>query len=563
MAGREGLQRKAKAVGEAAPADSRTVVRLRTPKAERPKQKTELPKEKIVKPRSEASMLVTIANRGYERAKGPETMPMGVTSKAYRQAIDSGPTKLEEQRAKNLKERGFKIRKNPAAQAFLRARAMASAFTLGVMAAIPGMAVASHKAEEQYRAEQAARAEQLRELRSRWDAYREQYAVAPGRQMLSLSEASPRLAQYVRSQGGTVTLGSHFVPYLGSSGPLIRLSVRDPLLYDPAEVLADLWGQKCAIAPDQADNAARAVGSYRALEASGQAWRSTIDAEFERASDPSHTGQSVTEIIATHLDWQAVQQHYHLSDTQRELLQNVIARMTPRDIYAIFLAELMPSDNGEVNIAVADTMLRRGGPGLLVRMTSLGDALNSSTPGQFTPYSFTEWAGIPNVGPLLSREGYRLLQIPKGDAINRMPDGQRITDDASLKFGEDLATSADGIESIPETEADVIFNGIGNLASYMHNAGVEQYLSRFVRGEVSGREFAVFFGMLHHEPSVTLAVVAHHQSGPLYVAVPHTDQSGTHDYGRRVEADYDALDDMRPAHDAFAEGLRHPPPPLP
>lgn len=565
MTGREGFQRKP-SVEDVQPVRRNNVIPLPGVRVER-KKTDKGRKEKSIKPRSEASMLITIANRGYKRAKGPETMAVGVTSKAYRQAIDDGPTKREQNEIKRLEKLGFKPRKSPAERALLQARAMASAVAVGMMGGTGALSEEIRSLDNQQINAVRAQAEHLHEVQAQWNAYRERYAVSPGGNPLTLQEASPRLAEFVRSQGGAITLGNLFVSYLGSSGSSIRLQEGELVShYDPVVVLENLWNMKCMIAPNARGAAERAVGGYRSLVGRGEAWRSTIDAQIEGAQNPSHTGESITDIIATHLDWNALQREYRLSDPQRDLLKSVVAQMSWRNIYSIFLTELMPSDNGAVNIAVADTMLRRGGEGALVRLTSLGDPLNSSTPGQFTFYSFTEWEGIPRVGPLLSEQGYRLLQIPKGNAVNRMPNGQLIGNDSDSKFGSDLATSADQIESIRETEVDVMFNGIGNLASTINSPGVEHFLNQYVHGVVSEQEYNNFFGVLHHQPNAALAAVAsfyRHHYASIYDGIPEDDNSMSRDYIRRLRGNYSGLENMRPAHDSFAEGLRHPPEPLP
>lgn len=111
------------------------------------------------------------------------------------------------------------------------------------------------------------------------------------------------------------------------------------------------------------------------------------------------------------IDWSAIQKDYEFSETDISLVKSMATSFDGRDMMAYILTELMPSSDGNLNVAFLDFLLRNAGREYVEGIPALYDDKTS-----FGPYQFTSFAVFQAPGKL---EGASVINhaVKKGQKI--------------------------------------------------------------------------------------------------------------------------------------------------
>ncbi len=92
------------------------------------------------------------------------------------------------------------------------------------------------------------------------------------------------------------------------------------------------------------------------------------------------------------LDWRRLCKSaaYRLSDEKCKLLQSIVGDLQGKDLIAYGMTELLPSDDGELNVKYLDIVLRNAGAQFLYNVPALGDRYASLGLYQFTFFALRE-----------------------------------------------------------------------------------------------------------------------------------------------------------------------------
>src|SRR3989338_813170 len=207
------------------------------------------------------------------------------------------------------------------------------------------------------------------------------YAVAEIEQKASSPQAQKR-KYATRGLGGT-SVNADFRRFFGPIPQDTRF--KDKRIYaipytieiNFAEQLDRLWREKEGIAPaNRVVRAARAkfVGENR----EGSAGNITVEGNLRDI-------KSSLDEIKKYIDWQRVRQDMHFDDREFKLFQRMLNNVKAEHLLAYQLTEITPSrDDGDLNLAIFDWMLRCWGKRGVKRIPSFGDDRASIGPYQLT-----------------------------------------------------------------------------------------------------------------------------------------------------------------------------------
>lgn len=170
------------------------------------------------------------------------------------------------------------------------------------------------------------------------------------------------------------TLSDLYARYLGVSN---KTKIGNRITIDFQKNFSNMWQKKNA-----------RCGSAVVKQASEK-----LVYEYDKSSTPisfseykDHTG-NVVEVLKKGINWTKVKNIMRLSQKDAELVRDISLSFNGKDMTAYILAELMPSADGKLNVAMLDFILRNAGKEYIEGIPALYDSKTS-----FGPYQFTEYA---------------------------------------------------------------------------------------------------------------------------------------------------------------------------
>ncbi len=132
--------------------------------------------------------------------------------------------------------------------------------------------------------------------------------------------------------------------------------------------------------------------------------RQTYNSQVQKYFQSNHTLMTIDDYIQNeiaptlkdvknNLDWNSIKKSKKMNTEQLTLLRHITDSISPKDLMAYSLTELMPTLDGQVNVALFDFMLRNGGKEYVELIPAIYDKLTSFGPYQFTSFALYDHNG--------------------------------------------------------------------------------------------------------------------------------------------------------------------------
>ncbi len=212
------------------------------------------------------------------------------------------------------------------------------------------------------------------------------------------------------------------------------------------------------------------------------------------------------------LDWNMVGDSYGLDQTRLTTLRHVADKIDGTDLIAYALTELMPTQDGELNIALFNYLTKNAGREYVESYPSLFDVLVS-----FGPYQFTKLAvGDPNIDGATGG----------ASIINRaLPAEKRIPD------------SVYDLKGDHHTRAALLFS-IHNLASLLSNLNDTQ-AEKFAN--IGERDLIQYVATAHNNPASAMQSATRFLDNNMNAEYWHSVPPNILGYALKTAANFSAL----------------------
>jgi len=156
-----------------------------------------------------------------------------------------------------------------------------------------------------------------------------------------------------------------------------------------AECLKSLWLRKKKIAIE--NDTAAAVGfdlvsDYQDLAIAGKLTKVNIHQYIGKID-------GVMRKIRTRIDWERVRKIKRLNDAELKLVKSIAWLFDGRDLVAYAMTEVLPSNDGGLNVEFMDFLLQNAGEEYVNAIPAVHDTKTSFGPLQFTEYALYESGG--------------------------------------------------------------------------------------------------------------------------------------------------------------------------
>jgi hypothetical protein len=232
----------------------------------------------------------------------------------------------------------------------------------------------------------------------------------------------------------------------------------------------------------------------------------TIDDYVNQVSD------SIRE-VRINLNWGMVKTKKNLSEPQMELLRAISYTVTARDLLSFSLSELMPSRNGNINVAVLDFLLRAAGREYVELLPALGDKETSFGLYQFTKYAVFDTGNEVRGASIINRSLPKNISIP-----------------GSVRYlnGNDHHKAA-------------YLNAINNLAEFIKRLDRSQVGILQVAYLDKKRDLAAMIGLMHHSPEHGINAGEKWLNNGAKSSYVSSVNKRKGEYARKTVANFDAL----------------------
>lgn len=197
------------------------------------------------------------------------------------------------------------------------------------------------------------------------------------------AEAKPcrRTAPQISANPGTFStndlegrnLGDLYIAYTG-----VRGRVPAKVTTDPVRQLDSLWQVKIACyneAPVVRTIHRELLSEYRRNRT-----HKTLDQFIQSA-------ENEVKLVRSAIEWKTLGSAYKLSSEQLALVKRLALQVSGKDLVAYGMTEIMPSDDGKLNVQVLDFLVRNYGPEFVYAIPAIHDKYAS-----FGFYQFTSFA---------------------------------------------------------------------------------------------------------------------------------------------------------------------------
>ncbi len=168
-------------------------------------------------------------------------------------------------------------------------------------------------------------------------------------------------------------LGDLYIAYTG-----IRGRIPAKVTTDPVRQLDSLWQVKIACYNEA--SVVRTIHRELLSEYRRNRTYRTLDQFIQSA-------ESEVNLVRSAIDWRTLGSTYNLSDEQLTLVRNLALQVSGKDLVAYGMTEIMPSDDGKLNVQVLDFLVRNYGPEFVYAIPAIHDKYAS-----FGFYQFTSFA---------------------------------------------------------------------------------------------------------------------------------------------------------------------------
>lgn len=268
--------------------------------------------------------------------------------------------------------------------------------------------------------------------------------------------------------------GDLYALYLDYPGTTVPASVS----INWADRLEALWAvkeQRSGLSPAARDMMRDIVGEYRGIDVD----RISIET-YEVIADHQ------IGLICEHLDWSSVQQNYRLDSNEARVLQEQACGLSGEALMAYFMAEILPSDDGDLNVGFVRFLLQNGGREFVERMPAVNDDLTSFGPMQFTSNAVYDM-GNPSNRDARSDRGND--DVRGASIVNRsLPSDLKIPSSTGFMRGDD------------HFRAGFLFV-IHNLADAIRNLDADELNTLDRIGASHTSELTQFVAVAHNKPA--------------------------------------------------------------
>lgn len=180
--------------------------------------------------------------------------------------------------------------------------------------------------------------------------------------------------------------------------------------------------------------------------------------------------------VKNNINWQIAADKKDLNQSETKLLRDISSLINERDLIAYGMTELMPGNNGDINIGVTDFLLRNAGREYIELIPALGDALPSYGLYQFTPYALFD--------------------------DEKKTDEERGASIINLALPEDLriTTSMRSLKGNDHHKAAYLF-AINNLAELIKQLNRRQFSTLQQKYSYKMIDIANYIATAHHQPA--------------------------------------------------------------